>query len=165
MTQTKVTLPPSIVALLFENVLIDPQKEPRSSDVSVQQGGFSMKPKKINTVVIYASPDDFLAPEQEVFLQSILSACKLNKVDVAVISDKNPNAADHKSITENYAPQYVLLMGVKPSSIQLPVHFPEFQIQSIGQVKFVCTPPLESIQYDKSLKAQLWKTLQKLFQL
>lgn len=159
MTDHKINLPPSLLAALYENVLVDPN--PRSAAAPAP----AKKTMKKNTVVVCFSPEDFIAPEQEAFLESILSACKLKKEDVALLSSKNPMAVDHKTILEAHAPASVLLFGLKPSDIQLPVHFPEFQIQTLYNTKFMCAPALEIIQSDKPLKVQLWKTLQQLYQL
>lgn len=163
MTDNKNVLPPSIIAALYKNVLFEPKagSGPAATTSIPSSTGAAQK----DTVVIHASPSDMLTPENDAFLQSILTACKLNKDKVAVISNNHPEAADHITLQETYAPKQVLLFGITPAAIQLPVHFPEFQVQSIGKVSYVCAPVLSSIQEEKQLKLQLWKTLQQLFQL
>jgi len=56
-----------------------------------------------------------------------------------------------------------MLFGTEPSTINLPVSFPHFQLQSFNNYTFLFTPPLHEIRNDQILKSKLWVCLRKIF--
>ena len=154
--QNPIILPPSLIASLYENVLIDEvvaeiKQEPREIAST----------KKI--VIIAEAKTNVLPPNQQLFLEAILKACKLNIAEVAVLTDKDPMTADHKEITAHFGAKNIILFGLPPSSIALPVYFPPFQVQSFQETNYLHAPTLEAIEADKTLKVQLWQSLKQLF--
>jgi len=64
---------------------------------------------------------------------------------------------------EKHQPQKIILFGVDPVVMGLPIHFPVFQIQSYQQVQYLHAPSLSELETDKQLKIQLWQKLKQLF--
>ena len=151
-----IILPPSLIASLYENVLID-----EAVAVVEQVAKEATSTKKI--VIIAEAKTNVLPPNQQLFLEAILKACKINIADVAVLTDKDPLTADHKEINAHYGAENIILFGRSPSSIALPVYFPPFQVQSFQETNYLHAPSLEAIEADKTLKVQLWQSLKQLF--
>ena len=152
-----IILPPSLIASLYENVLIDEI----GADISQESKDLVLTKK---TIIIAEAKTNVLPPNQQLFLEAILKACKLNIAEVAVITDKDPLTSDHKEINAHYGAENIILFGLSPSSIALPVYFPPFQVQSFQGTNYMHAPSLEAIEADKTLKVQLWQSLKQLFQ-
>lgn len=112
-------------------------------------------------VVVTAYPHTVPAAAAQ-FLQSILSACKLLPGQVEIVT-ASPDIPDYTSIHLQWNNSITLLFGVQPDQIGLPMHFPHFQVQSFAEKTYLSSPPLEEVEQDRSLKLQLWQSLQKLF--
>jgi hypothetical protein len=59
----------------------------------------------------------------------------------------------------------MLLFGVDTSDLELPFTIPFFQIQNFNSQEYLTAPALKDLLENKNLKKDLWKSLQKLFQL
>lgn len=102
------------------------------------------------------------------FLANILKACRLTFDDTAIVNMKGETI----SITQIKArlkPTIVLLFGITPLDISLPVNFPPFKIQAYDSVQYLSVPDLKSMVEEsdnaKLLKSKLWLCLKELFQL
>jgi len=105
----------------------------------------------------------YLPDEELNFLTNMLSACKLNIGDVAIINlNKIPNPS-YKEILDTLNGNIVLLFGTDPEILNLPVSFPHFQVQSFSSYTFLYTPSLDKIGNDKILKSKLWVCLRRIF--
>ncbi|MFZ9661977.1 MAG: hypothetical protein ACO29O_08870 [Chitinophagaceae bacterium] len=96
------------------------------------------------------------------FLVDIIKACKLT-MDDAVITDLFHDSKEHIRILEKYQPDVILLFGVTPADLMLPMIFPNFQIQKIGTHTYISAPALEILEPDKSSKTRLWNCLKQVF--
>jgi hypothetical protein len=105
----------------------------------------------------------YLPDEDLEFLTSILKACKLSLEDVAIVNTNNNPGEGYKEYLKNWSSKIVLLFGVGPVSFDLPVNFPEFQVQSLTNTKFLYSPSLNECRTDKLLKSKLWVSLQRIF--
>jgi hypothetical protein len=103
-------------------------------------------------------PDDELG-----FVTAILSACKLDMGDVAIVNRNNYPEHGYKEFLKYFGSKTVLLFGISPADFDLPVDFPEFQVQSVNNTTFLYSPPLEERNNDKLFKSKLWVCLQKMF--
>lgn len=137
------------------------------------------KPKRISTsetilkslggnqknILIVVKNDNFtyLVDDDLEFLTNILKACKLGLEDVAIVNTSNSPDKGYKEYLKNLNSKIVLLFGVDPVSFDLPVSFPEFQVQSLTNTKFLYSPTLNECRTDKLLKSKLWVSLQRIF--
>jgi hypothetical protein len=103
-------------------------------------------------------------PDEELeFLTSILKACQLSLDDVAIVNTKNFPGDGYKEYAKKFSSRIVLLFGVDPVSFDLPVNFPEFQVQSLTNTTFLYSPTLSECRTNKLLKSKLWVSLQRIF--
>ena len=153
--QKPIILPPQVIAALYERVLIG------NTDNRTEETAKRIDEKKV--VVIAESTNTSFDADKKIFLDSIITACKLERSTVEVITDKHALALTYEKLQEEFNPKTVILFGASPSSILLPVVFPQFQIQSFQDTKYLCAPELDTIKNDKALKLQLWQCLKQLF--
>ncbi len=116
-----------------------------------------------NIIVIVSHQSVPFLPDEELnFLTTVLAACKLSIADIGIINNYNVEQADLQSIINSEA-RNVLLFGVEPLSIGLPINFPAFQLQPFNNRTYLHTPALFQIESDKGLKSRLWTSLKTLF--
>jgi hypothetical protein len=121
--------------------------------------------KKVSIIARYK--DDPYIPEDHLqFLIKILSACKLNLGDVAILNDAAVGI-DIARLKQQLDPGFVLLFAVEPVEIGLPLSFPLLRPQSFDGCNFLTIPGIENLLQDtdlaKGLKKQLWDCLKKMF--
>jgi hypothetical protein len=119
--------------------------------------------KRILIVVSHLSVP-FLPDDELNFLTSILAACKLSMGDVAIINFQKTDNSELPDLIDQES-KTVLLLGIGPAAIGLPINFPPFQLQSFNKRVYLHAPSLSEIEKDKKLKKQLWDSLKKLFDL
>jgi hypothetical protein len=119
---------------------------------------------KKNILIIVRYHDvPYLPDEQLNFLKSVLSACKLNLADVAILNVANAPSSLYKEVQEKFKSNYTILLGLAPENLEMPLSFPEFQVQPFNNCTFLHTPVLEALENDKVLKSKLWVCLKKMF--
>jgi len=131
------------------------------------QSGFKFlgdNEKNILLVVNYTQAVH-LPDEQLNFITSILTACKLGLADVAILNISNNKNCSYKNFQQQLGSRQVFLFGIEPKQIELPVQFPEFQIQPFNNCTYLIAPSLQELENDKLLKSKLWVCLKKIFNL
>jgi hypothetical protein len=118
--------------------------------------------KNIVLLVSYTTVP-FLPDEELNFLTTILSACRLSLADVAIVNVHSLEKNQIETAIEPLAPKNVLLFGISPLTIDLPVNFPQFQLQPFNKRTYLYSPGLHELANDKTLKLQLWNCLKNLF--
>ena len=114
--------------------------------------------------IIVENPDTLhLADDQLNFLLGVLSACKLTMEDVAIINIAKNTTATYKTIELELKAEKIILFGVKPSQIDLPIEFPPYQIQQYNNQTYIAASLLNEIQLDKAEKTKLWNCLKQIF--
>lgn len=154
----KTILPYPIIAGLYKNVLLSGEKQlvkalPETTHV----------PELAKTLAIIKTGSAEIPAAQMNFLASIMTACKLSQEEYKAIPERHTHPLDYLSLKAKYEAPIILLFGIEPAGIQLPIHFPMFQVQSFQGCQYLWAPGLESIEQDKSLKMQLWQSLKKMF--
>jgi hypothetical protein len=147
---------------------IPPTPQVASSQPAVQPIKFLGNNSR-NVVLLVNYPGEaFLPDEQLQFLTKILGACKLNLGDVAIINQAHLSS-DFETIQKELSPQKLLLFGIDPSAIRLPIQFPDFKPQSFSGCVFLKSPATELLNQEneeaRNRKMQLWNSLKQLFQL
>jgi DNA polymerase III psi subunit len=118
--------------------------------------------KQVLILVNYADSQVISDPELS-FLLTILNACKLTLNDVVIVNFATEEKITYQKLVQEFKPKVVLLFGVKQASISMPVLFPDFQVQSFMDIRFLSSPPLQSLQQDDTIKRKLWTGLKQLF--
>jgi hypothetical protein len=165
-------LPPALIADLYKKVyLVDPAFETNIPGEIIRQEEPAIKilgsnSKKISIVVNH--PEEVFLPEKHLeFLSKILSACRLNIGDVAIIN-QGYRTVDINSIKGHLQPLQVVLFGIDPVQLGLPLNFPHFKIQEYDNCAYLSAPNLNLLNSDtdegKLLKTKLWVCLKTMFE-
>ena len=121
--------------------------------------------KKI-TIVVQSPNVPFLPDNQLSFLTRILEACRMNIGDVAIVNAAT-TPVNIGTLRQQLEPAVVLLFGLEPPAIKLPINFPVFKIQPYDNCSYLAAPPLTSLvqqtEESKLLKSKLWVSLKSLF--
>ena len=161
--QEPIKLPISIISDLFRNCLVDLNIPGSSSDKPAITSTEKLAGTPVDTVVVSISEGKALPPQQLDFLKNIMKACKLEQADYTIIANHQNGTPDYKATFSQFKQKQLILFGIDPSAIGLPINFPHFQVQSFQQVRYLAAPKLDVIEADKALKMQLWQCLKQLF--
>ena len=167
MDLNQLKLSPHTLTALYKNLLVnvnDPGHAAENLEEKTSWKFLGENRRNILIVVNYAETMH-IPDEQLRFLINLLTACKLNLGDVAVLNFQNYRSADYNRIMDHFKPKVVLLFDTKPGEFGMPMNFPEFQVQAYTNTLFVSSPSLELIEPDKTLKGKLWVCLKKIFNL
>ena len=148
MNINEITLPASVVTELYRSSLVIPDVEPANKPPDIKK----------TTLIFYYKTD-----KQKTFLNDLLNACNLD-TDKAEMKELGPGEQfDYKTELEKSNYNVIILFGVDPASLRLPLSFPHFQVQAFAGRTFLFTPPLGEMKDDKLLKSRLWVCLKRMF--
>jgi hypothetical protein len=121
--------------------------------------------KKI-TILVHTPGVGFIPDEQLNVLTKMLEACRMNLADIAMVNHATI-PVKIALLKQQLTPRIVLLFGIQPPEIELPINFPQFKIQAYDQCTYLCAPSLEEMvqpnETSKSIKGKLWTCLKTLF--
>lgn len=160
MSLNNIQLKSSMLADLYKNSLVEtPGTTSESEPKQLKYLGNNQK----NIIVIVTHASVPFLPDAELnFLSNVLAACKLSIADIGIINSHNVNQADLQNIIGSEANK-VLLFGVEPLAIGLPINFPAFQLQPFNGRTYLHAPVLSQVENDKALKTRLWISLKAMF--
>jgi hypothetical protein len=120
-----------------------------------------------NVAVIVHSPGTpFLPDNQLSFLTKILEACRMNIGDIAIVNAASASVVITE-LRQQLNPTAVLLFGLEPVAIKLPINFPVFRLQPYDACTYLSAPALSQLvqnsEESKLLKSKLWVCLKTLF--
>jgi len=159
MSLNNIQLTPTMLAGLYKNSLVETEVV---STPEVKQLKYLGNNHKNILVIVSHSSVPFLPDEELNFLTNILAACKLSIADIGILNNKNTELAELQNLI-SLESKNVLLFGVEPSAIGLPINFPAFQLQSFNNRTYLHAPQLGQIENDKPLKGKLWSGLKLMF--
>ncbi|OYY17054.1 MAG: hypothetical protein B7Y69_11125, partial [Sphingobacteriia bacterium 35-40-8] len=118
------------------------------------------------TVMVKEDTVPYINDKHLQFLSNVLSACKLNLDDIALVNYKNyPLGFEDLKTKSN--PKIVLAFDLSPKDLKLPFTIPVYQVQDYAQCKFLFAPSLSKMEGDtvesKAEKTKLWMSLKTLF--
>ena len=158
MSLNNIVLKPFLLADLYPNTLIETAATTVPEKKQVKLLGNNAK----KIIVIVNHEQSAFLPDHELnFLTTILNACKLSLADIGIVNLQQSGDQVEQVIESDG--RVILLFGIEPSSICLPVHFPPFQVQPFSQRTYMHAPSLDVIEKDKQLKGQLWASLKQIF--
>jgi DNA polymerase III psi subunit len=146
-----------LTELFKETYLVDLSSSAKNNNIQ------EPTPALLDVLVFHHHTRNELPSNENVLLQAILNACKLNPNEKAVYSRSELKQNNLKELIEKHQPKKIILFGVDPAAIGLPIHFPVFQIQSYQNIQYLHAPALSELESDKQLKIQLWQKLKQLF--
>lgn len=172
MSLNDIRLPASLLVSLYRHVLVEGERvvvqeinpvekvSPRPPGSPGFLGGNARKLCVVNR----DSSSPYINDDDLHFLAEVLKACRMGLPDVAIFNHAR-QPLDYHILREQATPAIVILFGLHPQELSLPVEFPPFQIQTFDQVRYLCAPPLQEIAASRPLKSQLWACLKQLFSL
>jgi hypothetical protein len=99
-------------------------------------------------------------------LSAILSACKLNLADVAIVN-MHKQHLDDKILRNELSPAITILFGVETTAIDLPFSIPIYKPQPFNNCTYMQSVSLEEMRGSsteaKVEKSKLWVSLKSLF--
>jgi len=82
---------------------------------------------------------------------------------VAVLNKVKQPGLNYEAINKELQAEVILLFGVQPDQLELPLQFPNYQIQKYNNQQYLCAPGLQLLQKEKEEKLKLWNCLKQLF--
>jgi hypothetical protein len=133
---------------------------PQGLYVIAEEGSPKPAAKAVPRRHLILSSEEVSAPLMEL-LAGIIQACRIDMADVNIVHLKEP--AHYGALLGAYGPVYVILFGVEPARIDLPIVFPHFQAQKFSDASWVSSPELGLIQNDRQMKVKLWNCLKQVY--
>lgn len=164
MSLDNIQFPAMVLQNLYSKTLFDLKTDGQSID-SPETGSISyLGNNRRKVVIIVLSPDAIYLPDEELkFLLGILSACKLNMEDIALVNASNHLPLLYKDLTEQLNAEKIFLFGTEPDTLKLPLQFPRYQVQQFNNQVYLSAASLTELQGDKAEKMKLWNCLKKIF--
>ena len=127
-----------------------------------------IKPPIRSVFLFIALIIDFLPEEQLVFLNKMLSACKLNMDDIVLLNLTKLDLSFEK-LKVQFHPRIIFLWGIRPVFFSLDSSLPDFSVSVRDGISIVpvLSPELMCSEdpAGRELKSRLWICLKKLFNL
>lgn len=151
--------------ILFSKNLVEPKNfiSQKKAKESIQISSLGENQKSI-LFLVNDLEHKYLPDDQMELLTNLISACKLSMADIALVNF-TPNRFNYQQFTNYFQSKKILLFGVSTLDVELPFSIPFFQIQNFNSQEYLSAPSLKEFLENKNLKKDLWKSLQKLFQL
>lgn len=166
-------LPDLLIEDLYRKVLVLPPRDKNSMITEIiperESAAFKFLGNNLKHIVIVVNEaaEVFLREKHLELLSKILAACKLNIGDVAIVNEGH-KFADIATIKKELSPHAIILFGLEPTDLKLPLNFPHFKIQNYDDVAYLSVPALEILNVDneegKLLKTRLWVCLKTMFE-
>ena len=177
MSLNNIKLDPFLTVEMYKDVLIenaDPNQEITEPGHQKKQFVEEQKTEEISwkylgdnkkkiLFVVHHENAVHIPDEQLTFLTTILSACKLNLADVGILNIANAPSGIYKDVQDKFKSNVMILLGITPKKFEMPISFPEFQVQPFDNCTFLSAPTIEQMENDKLLKSKLWVSLRKIF--
>lgn len=154
-----VKLSPFLLSELYPHVLYD-----FSKDESKPGSVFAGKNLKHISVYLYETGFPIISDSDLDFLKKILQACKLTIDDTLLINTAQPEI-NPAALCKTLSPKHVILFGVALEKLELPMIFPEYQVQPFAGCTYLSAPPLQTISNNNEEKKKLWQSLKRMFEI
>ena len=180
MSLNDIRLPASVVATLYRSVLVDTgtvetaaataplpaqAETPALVEAAAAPAWKYLGHNRKNILIVVEHAAVLHLPDEDLgLLTNILTACRLDLGDVAIVNRNNHRQFSYSDYLGYFGSRNVLLFGMDPAGFGLPVDFPAFQVQSLAGCTFLHAPALSQC-HDKVIKTQLWASLKRIFNL
>lgn len=164
MSLDNIQLPPIVFQELFRHSLIEVKNEEVPVEKTALIRFFTLGNNSRHIVILVNSDETLYLPDDQLnFLMGILAACNLTMEDVAILNFKKNQAVTYKTVTNELKSEKLILFGVTPGQIELPLDFPNYQIQQYNHQTYLTAPPLSHFKDNKAEKTKLWTCLKQIF--
>lgn len=157
-------LPPIVLQDMFSNSLVDLNNIQEQSTIPSDNQISCLGNNEKGVLIIVNSKDSLYLPDPLLeFLQGILKACKLKLGDVALLNIDTTGPISYKELGRHLRMEKIILFGIDLDAIELPLKFPDYQVQKYNDMFFLSVPTLETVLNNKEEKTLLWDCLKKMF--
>lgn len=164
MSLNNIQLSPIVLQELFKMTLIDIKPEQQTAQKTSSKGFATLGNNRRHILIVVASDNTLYLPDEQLkLLMDILTACHLTMEDVAILNIKKNKSVTYKNVSSELKSEKVILFGVAPAEIELPIDFPHYQVQPYNKQVYLTSPSLSQIQDDKLEKMKLWNCLKQIF--
>lgn len=164
MSLDNIQLPVIVLQHLFKDSLVDLNTHQADTTAGVTTGLAFLGNNQKRVAIIVADEKAIYLPDEDLnFLMGILTACKLTMADVALVNTKKNGAFTYAELEQQLKAEIILLLGVIPAQLELPLQFPPYQVQKFNNQVYLAAPALHLLTKDKAEKAQLWNCLKQVF--
>ncbi len=151
-----IRLTPELIANLYPETLV------------AENDPFLGRNRRSVSFIVHSPDYDFLPEEQLVFINKMLSACKLQMNDIVLVNIARLNLS-FEELKVQFQPRIIFLWGIRPAFFNLDSALPDFNITVHDGMSIipVLSPELMCIEGSAGheLKSRLWICLKKLFNL
>lgn len=172
MSLEHIILPPSSIAGLYRNTLVSvSQEKPTEEKESIEvkehtHYRYIGENRKRISLLVSLPGSEIVGDNHLQFLTRMLEACKLKIDDVAILNHAH-QPVSNATLKKQLNPESVVIFGIAPPSIDLPLNFPLFKLHGYDTVNYLAVPSLEQLNQNneegKLLKSKLWVCLRQLF--
>lgn len=169
MSINQLELTAELITELFKENLVsatpaEEETSPKTDTVGSQsQTKYLGKFKSKILVLVNEANVVFLQDKQLEYLTKILNACGLTVEDIALINLANEPHHTYRTLHQEFPSTLLLLFGVTPTALQLPIDFPCYQLQKLERSIFLQAPALQQVEASKPDREKLWQSLKKYF--
>ena len=164
MSLDNIQLPAFLIQELYKNSLVEFESPKPVQKIEVKSSINILGNNRSKVIIVVENNEAAFLPDNQLnFLLGILSACKLTMEDVAIINIYINKAITYKAILLELKAEKIILFGVTPAQLNLPVEFPSYQIQQYNNQTYVTSAMLANIESDKTEKTKLWNCLKQIF--
>ena len=164
MSLDNIHLPTNIIQVLFSKSLYDLADDKTVTAINPTGSIMYLGNNKKNILILVDSPEAVYLPDEELnFLMGILTACGLSMSDIALINYSKNNGLHYTDLTKLLNGEKILLFGLDPEKLGMPLQFPKYQIQNFNSQVYLASVTLKELQIDKEEKLKLWNCLKKVF--
>lgn len=114
-------------------------------------------------LVLHETEAVYVKDDEMAMLLRMLNRCNLTLDDAGIINLVRFPEFGYQHITQSLKASIILLFGVSPSQVDLPMNFPKYQIQRHDQQTYLYSADLNTIHTVPQEKLILWDALQRLF--
>jgi len=166
MSLDNIQLPAIVIYDLFKNSLVDLNRTPTVS-TSAPAKSFSFLGNNEKKIAIIVKDEEAIYLEETAlnFLMGILAACKLTMADIALVNLIQHPYINYTNFADKINAEKILIFGHGPQDLELPLQFPDYQVQKYNDQVYLTAPHLKIIAADKTEKTKLWNSLKQLFSL
>jgi len=161
-----IKLPPIVLQELYKHSLIELKSEQKPEEKASSKQFYTLGNNSRRILVLVENNETLYLPDDQLnFLMGILAACNLSMEDVAIMNIIKNKPVTYKAFTNELKSEKIFLFGVNPGQIELPLDFPNYQIQQFNNQTYLTALPLSQFHDNKAEKTKLWICLKQIFEI
>ena len=163
MSLDNIQLPAILLQQLFKDSLIELNEVQLNNKIEQPSFNYLGSYQKKILLLVAVKESIYLQDEALEFVIKFLEACNLTMDDVAILNIEKNKSINYTTISTTLQPSIALLFGISPQHIDMPLSFPQYQVQKYNNQTFLCCPPALELLQDVAQKKLFWASLKQIF--